>query len=130
MSKRYEQTEESISVDLEEAVDRICTRLSIAVHKIAISGLDIIDIQGAAALLHCSVDTVRRIPTDELPVYRVGKSNLYLKDEILAFVRSKRVRQLPTHNNDQSHLFVDELLDDMLQSDPVDVREPSTRKVL
>ena len=52
---------------------------------------DILTVEGVATLLQCSPDTVRRVPRDRLPVYRVGKRNLYLREDVIRFVRSCRV---------------------------------------
>ena len=90
---------------------------------------DLLGIEQAARLMRCSVDTLRRVPSEELPVYRVGRENLYLREEIIRFVRSRRV----------SSVCVDELLDDVMSglerriprvvdSEPVDVRGRSSRR--
>lgn len=50
---------------------------------------DLLDIQQAAAFLHCSVDTLRRVPRPQLPVYRPGRHNLYFRRDLVAFARSK-----------------------------------------
>ena len=53
---------------------------------------DILDIDEAAALLRCSVDTLRRIGRRELPVYRgPGRGNLYLREDLVRFVRTRRI---------------------------------------
>ncbi len=52
---------------------------------------EVLTVEGVAALLWCSPDTVRRVPRDRLPVYRVGKRNLYLREDIIRFIRSCRV---------------------------------------
>jgi excisionase family DNA binding protein len=92
---------------------------------------ELLGIEQAAALMRCSVDTVRRIASEELPIYRVGRENLYLREEILRYVRSRAV----------TSASVDELLDDVLSgleaeiqgvvgSEPVVVRERSSRRTL
>lgn len=49
---------------------------------------DILTVEGVAKLLHCSVDKVRRIPKSALPARRsVGKHVLYLRSEVLEYVR-------------------------------------------
>ena len=60
---------------------------------------DILDIHLVGKLLRYFEDTVRRIPRRALPVYRVGKNNLYLRKDVLAFVCSRRV---PSANAFQS----------------------------
>ena len=70
-------------------------------------------------LLHCAVDTVRRIPLEALPVYRVGKCNLYLRAEVVRYLRTRRL-QRPA---------VDQLLDEVPLSNEIkdfDVTERST----
>ncbi len=53
---------------------------------------EIFTIEEAARILRCTVDTLRRIPKDELPVYRgPGRSNLYLREDLKQFVRSRRI---------------------------------------
>lgn len=100
--------------------------------QVSASGLmddDVLTIEEVSILLRCAVDTVRRIPREELPIYRVGRENLYLREEIIRYVRSRRVRSVS----------VDHLLDDVLSglereiprvidSEPVDVRGRSSRR--
>ena len=124
-TEQTKSEEEAAETEFLTAFARVLEKL---VHQP--SNSEILDIKAASTLLHCSVDTLRRIPSDELPVYRVGKSNLYLKDEVIEFVRTKRVREIPNHLDQESVQFIDELLEDVLDSTTVDVREPSTRKVL
>ena len=50
---------------------------------------DLLSVHEVAAALRCSEDTVRRIPRAALPVYRVGKANLYFREDVLAFVRRR-----------------------------------------
>lgn len=103
----------------EKQKERICGRCA----------EDVLTIEGVSALLRCSVDTVRRISPDDLPVYRVGKCNLYLREEVIRFVRSRRV----------GRPCVDGLLDDVIEDvegaipdvvdlGPVDVRRRSSRR--
>ena len=90
---------------------------------------DILSLPELSQILRCSEDTLRRVPVSQLPVYRIGKANLYLRDDVIRFVRSRRV----VRGN------ADELIDDvvrdiegripgMISSAPVDVREPSKRR--
>ena len=37
-------------------------------------------------------DTVRRIPCYRLPAYRPGKRNLYLREQVIRYVKSCRVQ--------------------------------------
>ena len=54
--------------------------------------VDILVIEDVARILHCSVDTLRRVPKDELPVYRgPGRWHLYLRDDVIRFVRCRRI---------------------------------------
>ena len=50
---------------------------------------DILAIQGVAKLLHVAVDTVRKIPFGELPFARPGRRNLYAKEDVLRYHRTK-----------------------------------------
>ncbi len=53
---------------------------------------DILTVQEAARILRCRVDTLRRVPRDQLPVYRgPGRSNLYLREDLRQYVRSRRI---------------------------------------
>jgi len=49
----------------------------------------ILDIEAVAQLLHCAVDTVRRIAATELPHARIGRKNLYLMADIENLVRRR-----------------------------------------
>jgi excisionase family DNA binding protein len=49
---------------------------------------DILTVEGAAKLLHCTIDTVRRIPDGELRAHQgPGRHLLYLRDEVIEYVR-------------------------------------------
>lgn len=94
---------------------------------------DIMTLDAAARALECSVDTLRRIPQAQLPAYRVGKVNLYFREDILRYVRSRpadrhgpglRKGGKPVGSGDE----IDERLDDMLKSSSVNVRKPSERR--
>ena len=50
---------------------------------------DILAIQGVAKLLHVAVDTVRKIPFGDLPFARPGRRNLYAKEDVLRYHRTK-----------------------------------------
>ena len=52
----------------------------------------VLTIKEVSALLQCSQDTIRRTPRDQLPAYRVGKVNLYLHDDVIAYVKSRQVQ--------------------------------------
>ena len=85
---------------------------------------DLLSVQEVAAALRCSEDTVRRIPRASLPVYRVGKANLYFREDVLAFVRRRGVAPVekingrsvkstggaPTKGKDDVDAFVGEVL--------------------
>ncbi len=46
------------------------------------SDADFLTVEDVACLLRCSPDTVRRIPRDQLPVYRPAKRNIYLREDM------------------------------------------------
>ena len=51
----------------------------------------ILTIQQTAALLSCSVDTLRRIPMEELPTYvGPGRGVIYLMDDIKRYLASRK----------------------------------------
>ncbi|MBI4184171.1 MAG: helix-turn-helix domain-containing protein [Proteobacteria bacterium] len=54
---------------------------------------EILTLEDVSALLRCARDTVRRIPRERLPVYRPGKRNLYLREDLIRFIRSCRVER-------------------------------------
>ena len=92
---------------------------------------DILSLTEVSAILRCSEDTLRRVPRDELPVYRVGKANLYLREEVIRYVRvHKMIRPfagLPNDLSDDLAASIDGLIRDVIDSGTVDVREPSER---
>ena len=100
--------------------------------QIALQGLpldkDVLSVAEVSAILRCSEDTLRRVPLDQLPVYRVGKSNLYLREEVIQYLRGHRqlkpgAEDLP----DEPTTGIDALIHEMVEPNPVDVREPSER---
>jgi hypothetical protein len=53
---------------------------------------DILDIKQVAALLRCTVDTVRRIPRFDLrPRRGPGKFHLYLREDVLTYLHHRPV---------------------------------------
>ena len=46
--------------------------------------------ENVAAMLGCHLDTVRRIPRDQLPATRVGNRVVYLQDDVTRYVRNRR----------------------------------------
>lgn len=94
---------------------------------------DILTLPAVARLLRCSEDSLRRIPDDELPIYRVGKANLYLREDVLRFVRSKRVSRDgwrgEIYSQEDDVAGVDRAIQRMIDSSKVDVRKPSKRRV-
>ena len=51
----------------------------------------ILSVEDVAAVLRCSVDTVRRVPVDELPSYDgPGRGVLYHMDDVQAYLRRKK----------------------------------------
>ncbi len=83
---------------------------------------EILTIEDVASLLRCSPDTVRRIPRDRLPAYRPGKRNLYLRDDIMRYVRSCRVHAVDVDS------LITEIEHNVLRSSVDDVRERSRRR--
>ena len=60
--------------------------------RVGPSDPEILAIEEAACILRCTVDTLRRVPRDQLPVYRgPGRSNLYLREDLKQFVRRRRI---------------------------------------
>ena len=90
---------------------------------------DLLSVHGVAAALRCSEDTVRRIPRAELPAYRVGKVNLYFREDVLAFVRSRSVSgDLAVEGDCDADARIDRLITDVLESPRFVVRASSERR--
>lgn len=91
---------------------------------------EIMSIEAASLILHCSTDTLRRIPNEDLPAYSVGKNNLYLREDVLRYVRSRRVGKARADGaHDGGEHRVAALIQEVLGSAAVDAREPSIRRV-
>jgi hypothetical protein len=53
---------------------------------------DFLDINDVASILKCVVDTVRRIPKEDLAVYKgPGRSNLYLRESLVEYIKQHRI---------------------------------------
>jgi len=51
---------------------------------------EVLTITDVAGLLHCSVNSIYHIPKTELPTHMcAGKNSIYLREEVLAYIRSK-----------------------------------------
>ena len=71
--------------------DTIYDELATAVLALVAPTTSILDANLAASLLHCSIDTLRRIPLEQLPTYEgVGRSVLYMKADIEDFVSKRK----------------------------------------
>lgn len=68
---------------------------------------DVLVVEQVAHLMRCSVDTVRRIPREDLPYSRPGKHNLYFREDVLRYVRTRRIERTAVSVN------VDALLADI-----------------
>lgn len=51
---------------------------------------DVLFVENVARLLGASLDTVRRIPRDQLPATRVGNRVIYLREDVVRYVRNRR----------------------------------------
>jgi hypothetical protein len=72
----------------------------------------ILDIEAVADLLHCSVDTVRRIPSVELPYARIGRKNVYLLSDVLTLVRRRALAESSPRSRPSGDV-IDLLADDV-----------------
>lgn len=55
---------------------------------------DVLSLNEVAIILRCTRDTVRRIPRDELYVYRgPGRARLYLREDLKRYLRQRRIVQ-------------------------------------
>ena len=84
---------------------------------------DFLTVEEVSAKLCCSPDTVRRIPRDRLPVYRVGKSNIYLREDLIRYVKSCRVQPTATIER-----IIADIAENVVGSSPDGVRERSQRR--
>lgn len=51
----------------------------------------VLSLHDAARLLHCSVDSLRRVPTEQLPTYAgPGRCVLYMLDDIRNYLRNQK----------------------------------------
>ena len=90
---------------------------------------DLLSVQEVASALRCSEDTARRIPRAALPAYRVGKANLYFREDVLAFVRSRSVScDRTADENGDAGTQIDQLITDVLESPRFVVRASSERR--
>lgn len=90
---------------------------------------DVLCVEDVSILLRCAIDTVRRISRDELPVYRVGKQNLYLREDVIRFLRTRHVDGSDVENVLKEVLaIVDERIPRVVNSEPVSARRRSKRR--
>lgn len=81
---------------------------------------EVLAIEGVADYLHCSVQVVRNIPVSELPRSNgPGKRLLYLRDDVIDYVRRHQTQALPVDKNSRS-------LDEQIDSEADNVRRRST----
>ena len=113
----------------------VLARLVEALERPAASDPDVMTLEDVAQALECSVDTLRRIPQAKLPAYRVGKVNLYFREDMLRYVRSRPAdRTAPRANSSNdggggsAGDDIDARLDDMLKSSGINTRKPSERR--
>ncbi len=53
---------------------------------------DFLMIEEVACILSASVDTIRRIPKDDLPVYSgPGRRNIYLREDLMRYLKPRRI---------------------------------------
>ena len=76
-----------------EALDKASDRLS-GLDKgteaaLAEATTHLLDVNQAARILRCSQDTIRRVPPEDLPVYRPGKANLYRLEDVLRYATTR-----------------------------------------
>jgi len=110
------------------ALETLLNGLLRAIAEARAGNPDLLSVKEVGGALRCSEDTVRRIPPAALPVYRVGKSNLYFREDVLRYVRSRPVRPRLETSNDFAVADIDVLLREVLNGDAVDVREPAERR--
>lgn len=75
----------------------------------------ILTVGEVARLLHCSIDTVRRLSHSDLPCARIGRENLYLLMDVEALIRKRQGRFAPVENLKPKNLHnvINSLADDV-----------------
>lgn len=82
----------------------------------------ILNIEQAASLLHCSVDTLRRIDSEELPRYDgPGRKNLFMADDLVRFLRRRRIK------SSSGHAVATRTIDRLLQETRQSTRHAATK---
>lgn len=59
-------------------------------HRFVTSADDVLFVENVAHMLGCSVDHVRRIPRIELPTSRQGRRVVYLREDVVNYIRRHR----------------------------------------
>lgn len=130
-----------MAVRSEALVERLIAGLERWVARQRASDPDLLSVEEVASALRCSTDTVRRIPIADLPYYRVGKANLYFREDLLAFVRTKgasgsntpdahgeKPDDLATKKEAEDPPAVDRFVGEMLGLRTVDASTPAERR--
>lgn len=86
------------NTDLNQALESIAR----ALRRLA-SPEQPLGIEEVAEFCRCTVDTIRRTPVEQLPRYRYGREDLFLKHEILQFIVTYRRVQPADSRLDQPH---------------------------
>ncbi|WP_156907430.1 helix-turn-helix domain-containing protein [Thalassobaculum salexigens] len=82
----------------------------------------ILNIEQAASMLHCSVDTLRRIDCDELPRYEgPGRKNLFMAEDLVRYIRRRRIKR------PGNHIDVDRTIDRLLEGTRQHTRRVSSK---
>lgn len=89
---------------------------------------DLISIADVSAALRCADDTVRRIPPGEFPIRRVGKTNLYFREDVLRYVRTRQAGHSERSVGAADVADIDAVLNVVLDNGPIDAREPSRKR--
>lgn len=128
-------------IDVEAVIEKLLAGLALLIAKQRVRDPDLLALDDVAIALRCSTDTVRRISASALPFYRVGKSNLYFREDLLAFVRAKGVAaSKPADANREKQInpavekevgeppAVDRFVSEMLGLSTVDASTPAERR--
>lgn len=83
---------------------------------------DILVVEEVAYKLRCTVDFARRIPRSLLPAYRVGRRLLYLRDDVITYLRVSR------RLCGDADRRLDEIVAEVLGSSPDSGRERSSHR--
>lgn len=130
MNSQHENVGRANKSSAEQAtIEHLLGALLEALAKRQAADPDLLSVREVADALRCSEDTAWRIPCAALPAYRVGKANLYFREDVLAYVRSRSVGSDCAADEDcDAGARIDRLITDVLESPRFVGRASSERR--